>query len=426
MRAAILAIGSELLGSDRVDTNSLALAERLAGFGVDIACKMVVGDESDIIASAVERLMKEHRLLLITGGLGPTQDDVTRESIAAVLKRPVERSEEILDDLRRRFASFGIEMPLVNEKQADVIRGAEVLRNRRGTAPGLKIDDGGCTIFLFPGVPTELEGLVESSLVPWLEANTSDRGLETRILKVACMPESTLEQRLGPFYEVWGNAGVALLPSPGEVSIRLTTSGNVNQRKEWLRPRLAELRTLLGRSVFGESADATLEEAAGKALVAARLSVVTAESCTGGLVAERLTKVPGSSRYFRGSVVSYANELKRQLLHVTAEALCDHGAVSREVALAMAEGARQLMGGDVAVAVTGVAGPDGGTDTKPVGTVHLAVSGESLPEAMHRQLRIPGSRHDVRWVSSQWALEMLRRVALETSPADRSGREDSV
>ncbi|MDH3255157.1 MAG: competence/damage-inducible protein A [Acidobacteriota bacterium] len=429
MRAAILAVGSELLGSDRVDTNSLALAETLAGFGIDVACKMVVGDEPDVIAAAVERLMSSCGLLLITGGLGPTQDDLTREAIAAVLGRPLERSDEILDELRRRFASFGIDMPSVNEKQADVIRGAEVLGNRRGTAPGMRIDHKGCTLFLFPGVPTELEGLVESFLVPWLAANTSGEGVETRVLKVACIPESVLEQRLGPFYDEWGNDGVSLLPSLGEVSLRLTTSGKRSERQTWLQPRQQEIRKLLGQRVFAESADVTLEEATGRALAAARLSVATAESCTGGLVGERLTRIPGSSRYFRGSVVSYANELKQELLQVSPQLLREYGAVSKEVAVAMAMGACRLLASDVAVAVTGVAGPDGGTAAKPVGTVHLAVTGGSLPEAMHRRLRLPGSRERVRWVSSQWALDMLRRVAFEITGSmapDGCGRENSV
>jgi nicotinamide-nucleotide amidase len=412
MRAAILAVGNELLGSDRVDTNSLRLAAVLGRFGVPVATKSVVGDDFDLISEAAGHLIGQYELLLVTGGLGPTQDDLTREAIADVLGRDLVRDAKVLEDLQRKFASFGIEMAAVNEKQADVIEGAEVLVNPRGTAPGLRTHHGSCTLFLFPGVPAEMEGLVESALEPWLAENTSDSGLERRVFKVACMPESTLEQKLQPFYETWGEGGVALLPSAGEVVVRLGAAGTSEERRRWLEPRCQSLRGILAERVFSENEEVSLEAAAGEALASAKLSVTTAESCTGGLVAERLTRVAGSSRYFLGAIVSYANELKNELLKVPLPLLEAHGAVSQEVAEAMARGARSATKADLGIAVTGIAGPDGGTKEKPVGTVHVALCGPGSGELTHRRLRVPGDRERVRWVTSQWALEMLRRRAL--------------
>jgi nicotinamide-nucleotide amidase len=412
MQAAVLAVGNELLGSDRIDSNSLYLAGVLARAGVPLATKVVVGDDIALIAEAASRLADRYDLLLVTGGLGPTQDDLTREAMAAVVGRGLVRDRAVLDDLRRKFEAFGIDMPPVNEKQADVIEGAEVLMNRRGTAPGMRVRHGSCTVFLFPGVPTELEGLAESALDPWLAENASGSGLERVVFKVACVPESTLEQKLQAFYEEWGEEGVALLPSAGEVSVRLSIDGRPDERERWLQPRRRALRGLLATSLFGESEEATLESAAGKALASAGLSVATAESCTGGLVAERLTRVPGSSRYFLGSIVSYANEVKLGLLNVPRDLLETHGAVSREVAQSMARGVLRALGSDLSIAVTGIAGPEGGSREKPVGTVHIALCHSGQDNIVHRGLRLPGDRDRVRWVSSQWALEMLRRQAL--------------
>ena len=419
MRCAILAVGDELLGSDRTDTNSLRLTAVLARFGVRVATKSVVGDDPVLISEAVARLSNAFDLLLVTGGLGPTQDDITREAVADALDRGLVRDAAVLEDLRRKFERFGIEMAAVNQKQADVVTGAKVLANVRGTAPGLQIDSSGCTLFLLPGVPTEVDGLIESALEPWLRENGSGTRLERRVVKVACLPESTLEQILQPFYEEWGEDGVALLPSAGEVMIRLSAAGTRNDRAAWLEPRQEGLRALLSERIFSDQETVPLEAAAGDALAAGNLSVATAESCTGGLIAQRLTNVAGSSRYFLGSVVSYANAVKRDVLGVSDELLETYGAVSREVAEAMAAGARSAIGSDLAIAVTGIAGPEGGTKEKPVGTVHVALCGLSENDLFHRRLHLPGDRERIRWVTSQWALEMLRRRA---SGIDELGR----
>jgi nicotinamide-nucleotide amidase len=418
MRAAVLAVGNELLGSDRVDTNSLMLASALESFGVELGAKAVVGDDISAIREMAGRLLERHELLLVTGGLGPTRDDLTREALAELAERPLVRSEEVLKELERKFASFGYRMPVVNEKQADVIEGATVLENQRGTAPGLMAEHRGRTLFAFPGVPFELEGLVESALVPWLAERATGEGMETATFKVACVPESRIEEDLQPFYEQWGNDGVALLPTSGEVIIRLTARGAPDERSRWLDPRRESLGSVLAGSVFTEDAAGTLEGVTGKLLAESGLTIGTAESCTGGLIAERLTRVAGSSGFFLGSVVAYANDVKSEVLQVGVPLLEQHGAVSENVAVAMAIGLRGLIGVDVAVAVTGVAGPDGGTEEKPVGTVHLALCGPSPDEVRHRRLRLPGDRERVRWMSSQWALEMVRRRILESRPAN--------
>jgi nicotinamide-nucleotide amidase len=420
MRCAILAVGDELLGSDRTDTNSLRLTAVLARFGVPVATKSVVGDDPILISEAVARLSRSFDLVLVTGGLGPTQDDLTREAVADALGRSLVCDAAVLEDLRRKFARFGIEMAAVNEKQADVVSGAKVLANSRGTAPGQQIESNDCTLFLLPGVPFEVDGLIESALEPWLTVNSSGTGLERRVVKVACLPESTLEQLLQPFYEEWGEDGVSLLPSAGEVMIRLNAAGTTSERAVWLEPRLERLRTLLSERIFSDQETVALEAAAGDALAAGNLSVATAESCTGGLIAQRLTNVAGSSRYFLGSVVSYANQVKRDVLGVPDELLETYGAVSREVAEAMAIGARLAIGSDLAIAVTGIAGPEGGTDEKPVGTVHVALCGPSECDLLHRQLHLPGDRDRIRWITSQWALDMLRRRA---SGIEGTGRQ---
>jgi nicotinamide-nucleotide amidase len=407
MRAAILAVGSELLGTERMDTNSLRLTEALESHGVELVEKRVVGDDDARIAAAVVDLLGRVDLLLLTGGLGPTADDRTREAVAAALGRDLVRDPEIVDAIRRRFAEMEREMPAVNARQGDVLAGARVLANRRGTAPGQLVEESGKTLFLFPGVPAELLGLLESELRPWLAARSTTVPVHRRVLRVACLPESEVEELIAPLYERWGREGIGLLPSPGDIELRLSVPGD---RPERLEAMESLARECLGEAVYGDGR-ASLEEEVGRLLGARGLTVGTAESCTGGLLAERITRVAGSSAWFLGSIVAYADGIKERQLGVPGELLREHGAVSREVALAMARGCRERLGCDWALSVTGIAGPGGGSETKPVGTVHLAASG---PEGRERPLlcRFPGGRRMVRRLSSQWALDLLRREIL--------------
>jgi nicotinamide-nucleotide amidase len=425
MEAALVAVGSELLGADRSDTNSSRLAAALAGQGVAVRRRAIVGDDEAAIAGEVARAVAEGiDLLILSGGLGPTADDVTREGVAMALARGLEERPEILADIAARFEGLGLRMPEVNRRQARIMAGAEVLPNRRGTAPGQRLAAGKLTLFLFPAVPDELEGMIEEHLVPWLAERGGGEAREMAVLKVACLPESAVEERIGPFYEAFGREGLTVLASAGEIQLRLTAAGSPDGRRRWLAPRLARLRELLGERIFADRPEVSLEGVVGDLLRRAGASLATAESCTGGLLAERLTRVPGASDYFLGSVVSYSDRLKIDLLGIPAELLAREGAVSAEVARAMASAARRLLGADLGVALTGVAGPGGGSAAKPVGTVHLAIAGPG--EALeHRHLRFPGDRERIRWLASQWALDRIRRGPLaRRAAAGAAGGEE--
>ncbi len=412
LEAAIVAVGSELLGTERLDTNSLAITALLERYGVTLRRKAVVGDLEGDLAGELKTLLNLVDLVVITGGLGPTADDVTRPAVAAALGRPLAIDESLVPIIAARFHRMGREMPAVNRRQAEVIGGATVLANDRGTAPGLSLVEGRTGIFLFPGVPFELEAMMPLYLEPWLALRTGGASRETAVLKVSCMGESTLEERIAPAYEEFGREAITVLAKPGEIEVRSTAVGAQEVRQERLATMQTRLRGLIGKAVFAERAEASLESVVGELLAAAGQTVATAESCTGGLVAERLTRVPGSSAYVVGGAVTYSNELKTRLLGVPTEWLAQHGAVSAEVARSMAEGARERLGADWAIAITGVAGPGGGTPEKPVGTVELAVAGPRTGEVVQSRIRYPGNRERVRWMSSQVALEMLRRRLL--------------
>lgn len=411
MRAGILAVGTELLGTDRLDSNSLLLTEALQRFGVDLRQKCVVGDVPHEIGAELRRMLAGLDLVLVTGGLGPTTDDVTRQAVASALGRDLRLDEDLLRQLRARFERWARSMPESNRSQAEVIDGAEILANPRGTAPGMCITHQGCTLFLFPGVPSELRGLIESSLVPWLESHTDGSQLETRVLRVACMTESGLEDRIRPAYEEFDSQAISVLASPGDIQIRLTVTGSTTERQERLEAMSRRIRDLVGIAVYGQGLEASLEQVVGDLLTAREKTVTTAESCTAGLLAERITRVAGSSEYFLGGVVAYSNPLKEGLLGVTNSILEQWGAVSRETVEAMAEGAVRRLESDFSVAISGIAGPGGGTREKPVGTVHLAIA-ERNAAVSHQALHLPGGRQRVRWLASQWALDLLRRHLL--------------
>jgi nicotinamide-nucleotide amidase len=415
MKAAILAVGSELLGTDRLDTNSLKLTGLLARHGVELRRKAVIGDSEEEVAAEIRTLLGRVDLVLITGGLGPTADDVTREAVADALGRSLHQDDEVLASLERRFQALGWKMPEVNRRQAQVVDGAEVLTNPRGTAPGLRLESGGCTLFLFPGVPMELEGLMASELEPWLAARSGGGARETAVLKIAGLPESVVEERIAPAYEEFGREAITILAGVGEIRLQATAEGPEPERRARLQAMVARLGELAGDAVYTTREEDTLESVVGGLLRAAGATLTAAESCTGGLLSQRVTSVAGSSDYFLGAAVTYSNELKTRLVGVPAAMIAEHGAVSEPVARAMAEGVRRNLGSDWGVGITGVAGPGGGTPEKPVGTVHVAVAGPRDGEVEHRRLRLPGDRDRVRQFSAQIALEMLRRRLLAAS-----------
>lgn len=407
MRAAILAVGSELLGTERLDSNSLRLTAVLERFGVELVGKSVCGDDEERIAEELRRWAAAAELVMVSGGLGPTADDVTRAATALAFGRTLRVDEELVAGLRHRFASFGRKMPEVNLRQAEVISGAEVLANPLGSAPGQKLVHGGTTVFLFPGVPVELDGLCESCLVPWLREKGGTQ-LRRAVAKLTGLPESQAEEVLGPYYERYGRESLSVLASPGEVQVHLVARGESEHQE--LEERRAFLRRLVGAYLFTEDPGETLEAVVGRLLTERGLTVATAESCTGGLVSERLTRVAGSSAYYQAGAVTYSNEAKMALLGVPESMLAEHGAVSEPVARTMAREVAARNGTTFGLSTTGVAGPGGGSEAKPVGTVHVAVAEGEM--TYHRRVRLPGDREKVRWLTSQLLLDMLRRRLL--------------
>ena len=422
MRAAFIAVGSELLGTERTDTNSLRITRVLERFGVELRRKSVIGDIPSELVFELRSVLGRVDLLVISGGLGPTTDDRTREAFAEACGLTMELREDLVDKIRRRFDSFSRKMPEVNRRQAMVLDGATVLANPLGTAPGLRLEHLGTTCFLFPGVPRELDGLSLDFLEPWLLEHAGEAQLEASVLKVACRGESDIEELLEPAYEEFGAEAITVLSSPGEIRIELWCRGEVGERRAKLRVMSQRVQGLLGHAIFAQESETTLEGVCGDLLRELRQTVATAESCTGGLIAERLTSVPGSSSYFVGSVVAYADRAKEKLVQVPPSLIEAKGAVSRAVALALARGSRDELGTDFGIGVTGVAGPGGGTEDKPVGTIHLAVAGPlGSGDLIHRQVKFAGDRGKIRRMTSQLALEMLRRrlLGLDRGPGVR-------
>lgn len=404
--ASILAVGSELLGTTRLDTNSLFLTGELEAIGVRVVRKACVVDGWDELRAELRFALERAPLLVVTGGLGPTEDDRTKEAVAHLLGRRLLRDEEILATLKERFRKRGFEMPAVNEKQADVIEGAFVLSNRRGTAPGYVVEDGGRTIVLLPGVPHEMKALFVEAVVPRLTGGAPREGLHRRVLKVAGLGESMVEQLVKPVYEAHREHDVTILAAaPGEVQLHFTARGGREEAGRTLDVLEDAFRAALGGAFFGRDEE-TLEGVVGRLLREAGRTLALAESCTGGMIAARLTDVAGSSDVFPGGVVAYANEAKVALLGVSPESIARFGAVSEQVAREMAAGARRRFGASAGLAVTGVAGPSGGTPEKPVGTVHLALDAES--GSRHERLTLAGDRAMIRRWTTSAALGMVR------------------
>ena len=413
--AEIIAVGTELLTPFRSDTNSLFLAAGLNELGIVVRRKSIVGDDADDLASTVRAALARADLLVICGGLGPTEDDLTRETVAGVLERRLSEDPAIVERLRARFARRGWTMPDNNRRQARVPSEAVVLDNPRGTAPGLWLEHRGGVIVLLPGPPRELEPMFTGLVQGRLAARATARRLYRRVLRVAGRGESHVEERAQPVYERWRHAEPAVdttvLASPGLVELHLSTRADSEaSAAAVLDGATGELARALGSHLFSTDGR-SLSEVVGGLLAHRGLRVAVGESCTGGLVTARLVDVPGSSAWVGAGVVAYSNAVKRETLGVPAAVLEAHGAVSEPVALAMAAGARRVGGADLGVGVTGVAGPGGGTDAKPVGTVCVAVVGPGAAEAA-TTVRLSGDRTMVRGQASRVALDMLRRALL--------------
>ncbi len=418
--AAIIAVGSELLTPDRTDTNSLYITQVLNDLGIAVAFKSIVGDSREELAAHVSYALSRHRVLILTGGLGPTDDDLTREVVAAHLELPLDEDPAIVEAMEKRFAARGWKMPANNRRQAQVPRGAVVLQNPHGTAPGLWIEHGAAVIALVPGPPREMKPMIDGDVRTRLAALAGDVRLHRRLLRVAGKGESIVEEIVQPIYSTWLEQQppivTTILAGLGQVELHLVAQSRDGIAATAALDRgVSELAAVLGADLV--STDGTpLEAVVGNLLRSRGWWVALAESCTGGLATSRLTDVPGSSDYVERSVVAYSNRAKVELLDVPEALIKEHGAVSEPVALAMAAGIRRRTGVQVGIGITGIAGPGGGTEQKPVGTVCIAVAGASAAGAESSRVRtfkFPGGREMVKAMSTNWAIDMLRRYLLE-------------
>jgi len=417
MDVEILTVGTELLLGLTVDTNAADLGRALAAAGVRVVRRTSVGDEQVQIQGAVRSALERTAVLVVSGGLGPTRDDVTKHAVADVLGKPLRHEPGVLAHLEELYRARGIpRMPEANRSQADVPEGAVVLANRWGTAPGLWIEDGvGRLVVLLPGVPVELRGLFEHEVLPRLKARleaatpAGPAVVRSKVLRTAGIAESALADLVGdPARLIGPSLTLAWLPSYDGTDLRLTAWRLPAEQADAALAAAAEaLRPKLGTYQYGDG-DADLAAVVLDLLAAQGAHLAIAESCTGGILGGRLTGVPGSSRVFRGGVVAYDNEVKMQLLGVSAETLAEHGAVSEAVAREMAEGVARTLGTEAALAVTGIAGPSGAVPGKPVGTVWIGVCWRGQVRAFTHVL--PGSREAVRRRAAQWALDYLRRI----------------
>jgi len=406
MKAEIIAVGSELLTPDRLDTNSLFLTEALNKLGIEVLRKTIVGDNSEELSDAFAGALKRVELIISCGGLGPTADDLTRETVAALLDRRLQRDDRILHAIETRFRSFRRDMPEINARQAMVPEGAEVLDNPRGTAPGLWIEKGDRLIVLLPGPPREMRALFEEAVAPRLARRSTGLRLFHRELRVTGLGESHVEQRIAPIYTRYGNVNTTVLSAPGEVQVHLRLwSDQPDQAKKTLDEIERGFDIALTDRIFSRDGQA-LHEVVARELALHNTTIAVAESCTGGLLSQRLTSTAGSSSFFLGGVVCYSNELKTAWADVPPELIATKGAVSPEVAVALADGIRRRVGSAIGLGVTGIAGPGGGSEEKPVGTVHIALA--HAAGVAERALTLPGDRDAIRWQASQVALDMVR------------------
>ena len=415
MKAELLAIGSELLGPLRTETNTLWLTERLLDAGIEVAARATLADDLPLLESAFREALSRADVVIGTGGLGPTADDLTREAAAAATGRPLRRDAAVLEALRARFARFGRTMSPTNEKQADVIEEADVLPNNRGTAPGQLLEHDGRLLVLLPGPPGEMKPMFDAQVLPLLRARAGvTRVVCRRVLRIAAMPESEVDQVAAPVYSRFEDVRTTILGAAGQIELHLVADGDGAADAESRIEKLAAaLREALPGRIFSEDGR-ELPHVVVDLLRERRLTLALAESCTGGLLSARLTDVPGASAVLERAFVTYANRAKVEEIGVDPARLERHGAVSEETAAAMAAGAMKAAGVDVGVGITGIAGPDGGTDEKPVGLVFVATCGAAGTQV--RRSIFPGGRERVRYQATQVALEMLRRGLLGLAP----------
>jgi nicotinamide-nucleotide amidase len=411
LSAEIIAIGSELLTPEKTDTNSLWLTEQLNGIGVDVKLKTIVGDDRMRLKEAISDAVRRSEIVITTGGLGPTEDDVTREVSAEAIGRSLIFHDEIVDHLRERFRLWGREMPEVNKKQAFVIEGAEILPNPNGSAVGMLVETDAKFLVVLPGPPRENQPMFTNFVLPKLREAAGDVFVGRRLLRVSGLGESALDEIIAPIYTAYPSVQTSILFNRTEVEVSLfAQAGSEADARATVDELAQKIADALGTAVFALNGE-TMEEVVGQLLSGRGETLAVAESCTGGMIGMRLTEVAGSSEYFIEGAVTYSNDAKTRTLSVSPELLEQHGAVSAQCAEAMAAGMRERAGTDYAISVTGIAGPGGGSDEKPVGTVYIGFAGAGGVKSL--KLVIPGDRYLIRWRSSQAVLDYLRRQLLK-------------
>ena len=411
VNAEIIAVGSELLTPFRMDTNSLFLTEQINQLGVEVVFKSVVGDDLQRLVAAAQHALFRSDIVIFSGGLGPTEDDLTREAVAEALGVALQRDESVLAAIEQRFASRGWKMSPNNAKQADVLDGAVVLPNPNGTAPGQwmsgKFDGRERIVILLPGPPHELKPLFEAECRERLRLKLPPAFLATRVLKVAMLGESQVDARVAPIYKRFGEVQTTILAGQGEIQLHFRSrAGTLDEAQARVDEAADAVEEELDDAVFSRNGE-SLEQIVGYWLQMRNATLAVAESCTGGMLGERITSVSGSSRYFVGGAIVYSNAAKTDLAGVPADMVERHGAVSREVAAALAEGIRYRCESTFGVGITGVAGPTGGTAEKPVGLVFHALASDGGTEVIERNF--PGDRKRIRRFATTLALDMVRK-----------------
>ncbi|MFL6468793.1 MAG: competence/damage-inducible protein A [Pyrinomonadaceae bacterium] len=413
LSAEIIAIGSELLTPERSDTNSLWLTQKLNDIGVEVKLKTIVGDDEARLEETIRDAVKRSDIVITTGGLGPTEDDLTRQVSARALNRELEYHTDIEDNLRERFQGWGREMPEINKRQAFVIEGAVILPNPNGSAVGMYLNFEGKHVAIFPGPPREMQPMFENFVFDRLKADAGDTVVRRRVLKISGLGESAVDEAIAPIYVTYPDVQTSILFNKSEVEAHLSLrSGDPKLADATLDELVEKIVGNLGTAVFSTQGEA-MEEVIGRLLTERGETLSVAESCTGGLIGSRLTDVPGSSAYFIEGAITYSNNSKIRTLNVAEATLREFGAVSAQAAASMAEGIRERAQTDHAISVTGIAGPDGGSTDKPVGTVFIGYAASRGSKT--RKLVLPGDRYLIRWRSSQAALDYLRRQLLKAT-----------
>lgn len=407
LSAEIIAVGSELLTPEKTDTNSLWLTEKLNEIGIEVMLKTIVGDDAARLEEVIADALKRSFLVITTGGLGPTEDDITRQISAKAAGRELVYHQHLEDNLRERFRGYGYEMPEINKRQAFSIEGSTILPNPNGSAVGMMLETDGTLLAVLPGPPREMRPMFTDHVLPELRKYSGNLLVRKRIICITGMGESAVDQAISPIYRAYETVNTSILFTKNGIELHLIAhSENADEANAVLSEMAEKVAEKLGLAVYSLNGE-RMEDVVGKLLTDKNKTVAFAESCTGGLIASRMTNIAGSSRYFMEGAVTYSNEAKMRVLDVSEETLKKYGAVSAETAVEMAAGMRRISGADIAVSVTGIAGPDGGSDEKPVGTVHIGIADESGTRSI--KLNLPGERNIVRWRASEAALNYLRR-----------------